>query len=533
MRATYLLFAIGASLGFASADLVCNQKALHNATQVIADSTNDGFKMSVKDLCSSHNGKNNAEQHFGSITLGLNRTCSDCTRNAFCAQQFDFIIKECVVSQKLAGGTAQMKGMIAEISIDASLSETAQAKAQDFRKMRIARMVKREAKKPKPPKPPTPPKQPEEKPKPEPKEKPKDELTKESKKQKGKLKPSPTPKHTPTPTPTPKHKACSLKNKQGGKTHGKGKTLAKQDAPAKENAPEKKETPEKKGHQRRSVISRLFARTGSDDEFPVGPSTQEEMTNAVPKTPSPPPKTPSPKGKGKGTPGSVSSDPEFEEAMRNLKTPSDDKKGKRPANSPTGASPETKRPAQGAAQESEECEEPFDEPMHRPWSGEVFFGYTTPTLEGKTPKPKDIQNIAKQGWDYIIKEKIRHSSILVVAAVYVPGKGVFLGTIPTPTGGAEAKFEQELQSYTLLATLLGNRRIKGGTSKYHAEDAAMWYAFEKGAVGANDRFPPGSTMAVFGSRKKLGSPGEPMKPCGNKEDLITPTCQDVLIEMMG
>ncbi|KAF1976120.1 hypothetical protein BU23DRAFT_566297 [Bimuria novae-zelandiae CBS 107.79] len=199
MRATDLLIAIGAALGFASADV---------------------------DLCISPNIESIAEDQFGSIILGLNRTCSDCNSND-CAQQFDSIIKECVTGQELGGGIAITDGMTGEVSIDLSLSEDSKSKALHARRVRKpksrtetrtkaktrtkSKKIKSKAKKKKKTKPKTKPK---------------------------KTKTKPNPKKTKTKPKKTKSKACPIKNKK---------------------------TPVKKGpkHGLRSFIPTLFTRAGS------------------------------------------------------------------------------------------------------------------------------------------------------------------------------------------------------------------------------------------------------------------------------
>ncbi|KAJ4292517.1 hypothetical protein N0V90_009179 [Kalmusia sp. IMI 367209] len=213
MRATDLLIAIGATLSFVSADVVCNTDALHHTAQVIADTANEGFEKSVKDLCSSRNVEGIAEDQFKSIILGLNRTCSDCNSDD-CAQQFDSIIKECVTGRELGGGIAIAGGMTVEVSIDTPLSEPSKSKALDARRVRKAKSRT--------------------------KAKTKAKTRTKPKKTKSKAKPKtkPKPKKTKTKPKKTNSKTCPIKNKK---------------------------TPGKKGpkHGLRSLIPTLFPRAGS------------------------------------------------------------------------------------------------------------------------------------------------------------------------------------------------------------------------------------------------------------------------------
>ncbi|KAF1967785.1 hypothetical protein BU23DRAFT_572940 [Bimuria novae-zelandiae CBS 107.79] len=389
MRATDLLTAIGAVLGFASADVVCNTEALHHAAQVIADTTNEVFEKSVKDLYSSRNVEGIAEDQFGSIILGLNRTCSDCNSNN-CVQQFDSIIKECVTGQELGGGIAITDGMTVEVSIDISLSEASESKALDARRVRKAKSrtkTKTKAKtrtKPKKTK----------------------SKAKKTKKTKPKTKPKktktkPKPKKTKTKPKKTKSKACPIKNKK---------------------------TPGKKGpkHGLRSIIPTLFPRAGSQQSS------------------------------------------------------------------------------------SDECEA-FDEDMHTP---------------AETSIPRQ-----KKAWDQAHKK--RPTSILLVAALYVPDHGVYFGTIPHRDG--EDKFNEECASFTVLWDgLKEERKLKGNTGSqqlYHAEDAAMLYAFKKGAFGDGPKFPPGSMMVTFGEKSARGTTPQRVAACSKGNSNILPDCNQVLSYM--
>ena len=113
--------------------------------------------------------------------------------------------------------------------------------------------------------------------------------------------------------------------------------------------------------------------------------------------------------------------------------------------------------------------------------------------------------------------------MLTVSALFVPYKGIYLGSI-IKKGVATTKFEEELPKFTILAKALEDRQsVKVYYSKYHSEDAAMWYAFHHGAVGADELFPEGSIVGSYGEDGKMDA-------CKDRKTII-PGCQTVLKDM--
>jgi hypothetical protein len=179
----------------------------------------------------------------------------------------------------------------------------------------------------------------------------------------------------------------------------------------------------------------------------------------------------------------------------------------------------------------------FDEAMHTPdgW-GETFFGFIEEDIYEGPMTTKRLLALAKQAWDQ--GDNSGRSSILLVAALYVPEKGVYFGTI-TKKGG-EDKFKAECPSFKALwDNALEERDLKsrfGIQQLYHAEDAAMWYAFKKGAFGDGSKLPlaPGSIMATFGENGEANkAPPKPVPACSQKtKSNIVPNCSQVL-SLMG
>jgi hypothetical protein len=119
---------------------------------------------------------------------------------------------------------------------------------------------------------------------------------------------------------------------------------------------------------------------------------------------------------------------------------------------------------------------------------------------------------------------------MLVACLYVPRKGYFLGTNPGAdgfgrvNGGAPAWWEQ-----------VKDRQVTTvGRSKWHAEDVAM-VEYEKSLttkLAAGDAYPAGSIMAVYGHY--MGETPGPNAPgrksvCGQGNGAtMNPSCYTVL-----
>lgn len=106
--------------------------------------------------------------------------------------------------------------------------------------------------------------------------------------------------------------------------------------------------------------------------------------------------------------------------------------------------------------------------MHTPagW-GETYFGFTEEIYGTMTPKK--LLSLAKKAWDQAHTK--RPTSILLVAALYVPKHGVYFGTIPHK--GGEDKFKAECASFTALWDNILRERLSLSASAsqqlYHAE----------------------------------------------------------------
>ncbi|KAL1598036.1 hypothetical protein SLS60_008524 [Paraconiothyrium brasiliense] len=208
--------------------------------------------------------------------------------------------------------------------------------------------------------------------------------------------------------------------------------------------------------------------------------------------------------------------------IKNKKTP-----GKKSSKNGLRSLIQTLLPRAGSQQSSSDECGPFDEDMHIPagW-GETYFGFTEEIYSTMTKKK--LLNLAKIAWDQAHKKK--PTRLLLVAALYVPNHGVYFGTIPHK--GGEDRFKRDCASFTALWDIglreRGLERSSASQQLYHAEDAAMLYAFKKGAFGDGPQFPPGSMLVTFGEEKARGTPPKHVAACHQGNSNILPTCSQVL-----
>ena len=113
------------------------------------------------------------------------------------------------------------------------------------------------------------------------------------------------------------------------------------------------------------------------------------------------------------------------------------------------------------------------------WGTDTWRGYRMET--GNTISATTLVQIAKSAYEEVQAKRTSNSGI-VAAALFVPGKGVYLGT---PAHGTGTKKVQDFaeNNASELWSFLENRRFQPGKSGalYHAEDIAMLLAIESGA----------------------------------------------------
>jgi hypothetical protein len=124
---------------------------------------------------------------------------------------------------------------------------------------------------------------------------------------------------------------------------------------------------------------------------------------------------------------------------------------------------------------------------------------------------------------------------VLVAALWVQGAGVYMGSIPhgTPVGSSsisvQVAFDGMLRSQAPVLWEQVKLRQYQNTSKWHAEDMAM-YVFERERRPTGPKYPANSYMVVYGQydgRDKAG-PKPPCRGMNDKGDGIQPSCAQVL-----
>jgi hypothetical protein len=181
-----------------------------------------------------------------------------------------------------------------------------------------------------------------------------------------------------------------------------------------------------------------------------------------------------------------------------------------------------------------------DEPMAAPsgW-GETFFGSYKENPRRRISKTT-VRNMAKQKYQEVMTLT---NDVTIVAALYIPGDGIYFGTIAH--GAGEAKFASSAASKApKLWSKIGHRKPVKETNKgetppslYHAEDVAMYnYESKNLRVTASQRYPFGSFIAAYGRKRNLKSgvltvPGL-LDPCTDDDSRVTPSCMTTLNNLL-
>ena len=137
---------------------------------------------------------------------------------------------------------------------------------------------------------------------------------------------------------------------------------------------------------------------------------------------------------------------------------------------------------------------------------------------------------AKEGYENVIEDTPTRykTNAQLVAALFVPGKGIYLSSIPkTPTEG-----KMVLSDAPAWAHWVGSRQPRD----YHAEDGAMWLfesdLSQNNKLRAGDEYPRGSTMYVYGHFKPESGNPVPgyQSPCSSAAT-VNPDCTTVLLQL--
>jgi hypothetical protein len=120
----------------------------------------------------------------------------------------------------------------------------------------------------------------------------------------------------------------------------------------------------------------------------------------------------------------------------------------------------------------------------------------------------------------------------IVAALWVRGVGMYLGSIPhgqTGTMPVQAQMNGMIRTQApVLWSKVQSRVPKRGSIKWHAEDMAM-YVYEKEERPTGPLYPPHSYMFAYGQYNGADRVGT-KPPCGaaGRGAKIEPSCAEVL-----
>lgn len=160
------------------------------------------------------------------------------------------------------------------------------------------------------------------------------------------------------------------------------------------------------------------------------------------------------------------------------------------------------------------------------WGDDTYRGrrfVLTSTIE-----PEELVRIARSAYNEV-RTKRKRGPKFVVAALFVPNQGVFLGTVPHEPGDDKVRTFAPTHA-PVLWEILKDRTTKTKTV-FHAEDMAMLYAIESLAVDGNSKFPAGSMMATWGNVYKMQFDAK-MPACGSTgQAKIDPSCHKTLEDM--
>ncbi|KAF2175415.1 hypothetical protein K469DRAFT_683960 [Zopfia rhizophila CBS 207.26] len=141
-----------------------------------------------------------------------------------------------------------------------------------------------------------------------------------------------------------------------------------------------------------------------------------------------------------------------------------------------------------------------------------------------------IQGFAYQGYLQVMAEA--PNAVTMVSALWIPGQGVWLGTIVHDAG--KQVFPQQAPTMApLLWGQIKDRVITGTTSsKYHAEDMAC-FAYERylvNKIGPNQNYPQGAYITSFG-RYNTNNAASLKPACSSSSHQINPPCTVTMFAM--
>jgi hypothetical protein len=139
-----------------------------------------------------------------------------------------------------------------------------------------------------------------------------------------------------------------------------------------------------------------------------------------------------------------------------------------------------------------------------------------------------LRDAAKRAYD--LARTSDGNSRILVSALYIPGEGIYFGTLPDRSG--QAKFRDAIAGFPQLVALYANRQLVAGAnpsaSLWHAEDAAIYWAYFKEGAKADQLPDAGSMITTYG---QYLSGDTPARRAACQAGSITPNCQQTLATM--
>lgn len=164
-----------------------------------------------------------------------------------------------------------------------------------------------------------------------------------------------------------------------------------------------------------------------------------------------------------------------------------------------------------------------------PWGTTMVDEIVEPPNSGW--KRSDMHRLAREGYEQVAAATQQPNNL--VAALWIPGRGVYLGSIPH-NGGQTAFSENAPVNAPRLWGLIDDRTHNfdggaiGSESIYHAEDMAMyWFEDRQQPQVITGPYPEFSYMAVYG-KKATDSRPQDQQPCTGVYARIIPNCRRVL-----
>jgi hypothetical protein len=161
------------------------------------------------------------------------------------------------------------------------------------------------------------------------------------------------------------------------------------------------------------------------------------------------------------------------------------------------------------------------------------------TYVDATPEPansgwtrQDIRGLAKAGYEQVVA--VTRQPNMIVAALWVPGQGVYLGSIPQDGGQIAFAQEAPTNAPRLWDAVRGRKYTAdaaGSESMFHAEDMAMfWFEDRQQPQRILDSYPQFSFIAVYG-KKPNNAKASIQDPCSGPARKINPDCLQVLRQL--